>query len=115
MAIEIIARSPKEVLDAILSAIDNGEIEMWEYEDDQCLTYSPPQWRYQAWFAPTIHRQTLRLAIVAPAGRPISVEAYAVYHGRLIEMLLAHFDDCITSIHASALPEHGDQVLGEDD
>ena len=45
---------------------------------------------------------------VIPPKKTVTMEAYAVYHGRFIEMLLAHFDDDFSEAFATA------QASGED-
>lgn len=113
MAIEVITDDATGLLTAIYAGINSREIETWVYEsEDGCFTHAAPQWQYQAWLTPEAEEKILRLSILAPEERPISVEAYAVYHARFTEMLLAHFDNRISHICVSALPERGDDVGG---
>jgi hypothetical protein len=42
---------------------------------------------------------------VIPPSKGVSTEAYAVYHGRFIEMLLAHFEQDFSDASATAMPD----------
>jgi len=84
--------NPQGLLDSICEAIDDGTIETWAYDEegDFSHTTSDGQWVGQAWLHPNVAIGTLIMNIIPP-GDGVSSEAYAIYHGRFIEMLLAHF------------------------
>jgi hypothetical protein len=102
MAIIITTSDPRRMLEAIKKAIREKHVETWAYNDGY-FTHSPAQWRGQAFFKPSIIGEGLILNIIRPRDRNVSSEAYAVYHGRFIEMLLAHFDTIFESARATAL------------
>jgi hypothetical protein len=59
---------------------------------------------------PNLGPNALTLNIVRPSSGSISSEVYAIYHGRFIEMLLAHFDGLFGNANASALAAEGDII-----
>lgn len=103
MAINIQTDNPTALLKAIYSSIDDGTIKTWEYDHDGDFTHAPSQWKYKAWLRPSSENGCLVLNIIWPAGESLSNELYAIYHGRFIEMLLAHFDDSFVEANATAL------------
>jgi hypothetical protein len=52
----------------------------------------------------------LRFGIIKPNDQNISKEMYAIYHGRFIESMLAHFDKKFSYSFATALPDADDAV-----
>ncbi|MBV9719223.1 MAG: hypothetical protein JOZ77_07880 [Candidatus Eremiobacteraeota bacterium] len=110
MAVDVFASQPEKLLAAIRQEIAGGHIRAWTCDDDGDFTHARTQWQKRAWFRPHVLHNQLRFAILAPTDRSLSVELYAIYHARFIEMLLAHFDELIERVSASALPELGDDV-----
>ena len=89
MAVTAATTDAQALLQAINDAISNGKIDTWKSVQSKYLTHSPDQWRGQAFFLPKLQYGALVFNIVPPKGQSISTEIYAIYHGRLIEMLLA--------------------------
>ena len=85
--------APRGLLDQIKRAIDAGKIVTWEYDKDGDFTHVPNQWRCHAWLRPTVSEGTLSFKIIENTKIPLTEETYGVYHGRFVEMLLAHFRD----------------------
>jgi hypothetical protein len=102
MAIFVATGNPTGLLQQIRSAIDSGAVETWKYDKDGDFTHSPPQWKNKAWLRPSLSPGLLRLGILGQENTTLSKEVYAVYHGRFIEMLLAHFDDSFSRAEATA-------------
>ncbi len=92
MAIIITNSNPTELLKKIYKAIDDKKIVTWSYDKDKDFTHETDQWRDLAWFSPQVYPNELRFGILGQKGIKLSTEVYAIYHGRFIEMLLAHFD-----------------------
>jgi hypothetical protein len=114
MAIQVTTDNPQELLDLIYSGIDKGTIETWAYDTDKDFFHNTPdgQWKGKAWLRPTVANGALILNVFPPnAG--VSVVAYAVYHGRFIEMLLSHFDKKFSNAYATALATEEDRVKGK--
>lgn len=98
--------NPAGLLQSIKDDIKAGHIKTWECDKDGDFTHtgSANQWKDKAWLRPSIsaNKDYLQFAIIWPTGKTRDNEVYAVYHGRYIEMVLAHFHKSITN--AQALP-----------
>ena len=102
MAIFVSTSNPSGLLSQVKAAIDSGEIETWEYDNDGDFTHTPPQWKGKAWLRPSLSPGVLSLGILPQQSVTLGKEVYAVYHGRFIEMLMAHFDDSFSQAQATA-------------
>jgi hypothetical protein len=109
MAITVTTPGPQALLAAILKAITERHVETWSYKDGY-FTHTPDQWRHRAFLKPITTGTSLVLNIVRPQGENISSEVYAVYHGRFIEMILAHFEAMFDTARATAAVSQGDLV-----
>lgn len=103
MAIRVNTNDPQGLLDAINEGIEQGHIKTWQYDVDGDFTHTPQQFVNRAWMRPYVRQGSLWFGIVRTAQTKITVEIYAIYHGRFIEMLLAHFDSKFTNVSASPL------------
>lgn len=83
--------APRGLLASIRQAIDKGHVKTWTYDSDGDFTHTPTQWSHKAWLRPTISSNGLTLEILNNKNVPFTTEIYGVYHGRFIEMILAHF------------------------
>ncbi|MDP3493823.1 MAG: hypothetical protein Q8R82_11965 [Hyphomonadaceae bacterium] len=92
MAIIITNANPAELLKEIYKAIDEKKIITWSYDKDKDFTHATAQWENKAWFRSKIYDNELRFGIYGQKNIELTKEIYAIYHGRFIEMLLAHFD-----------------------
>ena len=110
MAVRVQCSDPEALLNRIRRAIRGGAIETWSLDSDGDLTHSAEQWRNKAWFRPKISEELLTFNILTRRGKRMSRTIYGVYHGRLIEMLLVHFDEAFTRATATALAVTGDVV-----
>jgi hypothetical protein len=110
MAVRASSNNPQQLLNEIKAAIRAGTVQTWLLDQDGDLTHSPTQWKNKAWFRPSVELGTLVFKILAQQSVPMTTEVYAVYHGRLIEMLLAHFDQKFTSAVATAQAIVGEYI-----
>jgi hypothetical protein len=110
MAVRAFSGNPQQLLDDIKAAIRAGTIQTWELDTDGDFTHSPPQWKNEAWFRPSVETGQLVFRILGQDSKEMSMETYAVYHGRFIEMLLAHFDGRFTYASATALAISGEYI-----
>jgi hypothetical protein len=112
MAVIVRTENPRELLAAIKKSIDDNDIVTWDYDIDGDFSHTAEQWRRQAWFRPRVDVGNDRIVfnMISPRGKPVTRAAYAVYHGRFIEMLLAHFDRKFTNAFATAMPTSEDRV-----
>lgn len=111
MAIHFQTTTPKKLLSTFKKAIDDGHVVTWSYDSDGDFSHTPEQWNRTAWLVPKIvEQEELVLNIIKPQGLVISRESYAVYHGRVIESMLAYCDELFELARATAMPEDGDKV-----
>jgi hypothetical protein len=110
MAVRAFCNNPQQLLNEIKTAVRAGTVQTWVLDQDGDFTHSPPQWRNKAWFRPSIEGGALVFKILGQQSVSMSSEVYAVYHGRFIEMLLAHFDKKFTQATATALAVVGEYV-----
>lgn len=103
------SNNPHQLLASLKLAICESHITTWA-EINGYFTHTPYQWARKAWFRPSIQGNELRFAIIRPQGGVINREVYAVYHGRFVETMLAHFDYQFNSGYATALAQEPDQV-----
>ncbi len=109
MATYIYTSSPSDLLSAFKKKIRDREIVTW-LEKDGYFTHDTDQWRYQAWFKPSLGNGRLIFNIVNSTGSKVSTVVYGIYHGRIIESMLCHFDKTISSTEATPLPTTGDSI-----
>jgi hypothetical protein len=110
MSVSVATTKPKTLLAAIKKAIDDNKVATWEYDSDGDFTHSPEQWKNKAWLKPKVGDGRLIFGLVGQAKVNTSTEIYALYNCRLIEMLLAHFDDQFTNATATAMPDSNDSI-----
>lgn len=103
------AVNPQRLLDALKEGIRKGHITTWS-EQNGYFTHTPSQWARKAWMLPSIYGSELRFAIVRAQGEPLTKEIYGVYHGRFLEMMLAHFDTQFSTGAATALATSLDRI-----
>ncbi|WP_158935315.1 hypothetical protein [Burkholderia sp. S171] len=106
MTILIRVNNPAALLKAIKNDIDTNKIETWTYDSDGDFCHTPPQWLYKAWLRPTVEAGALRLTLIQNKNQVLTKVVYGVYHGRFIEMLLAHFEDDFSSVETTARQPH---------
>jgi hypothetical protein len=110
MAVLIDCASPKKLLQEFHALIDDGTIKTWPYDTHKDFTHVSDQWKFKAWFRPTIEDGRLVFSIIRPKAKTISTATYAFFHGHLLQTFLDHFDKQFTWLYASALPKKGDLV-----
>lgn len=102
MAVYVFTDDPEGLLSKIKAQIKDGKIDTWTYDGDGDFihTASSGQWKGKAWLRPTPTESKLIFYAVHPKDglmRP----AYAVYHGRFIQMLIQHFPNDFTLVAAT--------------
>lgn len=102
MAIFVNTTQPRKLLEDIKKEINDKKIDTWLYDNDGDFYHVPNQWKFKAWLRPTIEANRLVFGIVGQENVNLSTIAYAVYHGRFIEMLLNHFDNEFNEVYASS-------------
>jgi len=110
MAVRAFTDDPEKLLLALKEAIAEGVIETWQIDSDGDLTHTSAQWGRRAWMRPRVLDDRLLFNIIASKKEAMSKTVYAVYHGRLIQALLTHFDDKIKNVSASGKGTSGDNI-----
>ncbi len=112
MAIIIYTDHPDLLLDKIYEAIENKKADKWVSTSDGHLTYGALLWKNEAFFKPQIwvDDKQLRFGLIKRKDRKhITSKLYAAFHTKLIEMLLARFDNDFRSVTATAARTDPDQ------
>lgn len=101
--------NPSALLASLKRAIDQGHITTWAYDSDGDFTHTPPQWNKKAYMRPVVQQGRLMFKLL---GRTATVtwEVYAVYHGRFIEAMTAHFHEDFTIAASTAKPSTSDNI-----
>lgn len=94
MAILLRTMHPQEIVDAIKTLIDERELTPWEYDEDGDM-YIPNVF---VWIHPQVLPNRLDFYVVGRNDMDMSLEEYAVVHGKFIEMLLLHFPEVSKNI-----------------
>lgn len=110
MAVRAFTDNPQALLSALKKAIADGTITTWRIDSDGDLTHTAEQWARRAWMRPKILEDRLLFNIIASKGEKMSKTVYGVYHGRLIQTLLIHFDRKMKTVSATALETSGDTI-----
>jgi len=110
MAVRAFTDDPEELLFALKKAISDGVIQTWRVDSDGDLTHASAQWGGRAWMRPKILEDRLVFNIIASKKEKMSKTVYGVYHGRLIQTLLVHFDNKMKTVSATALSTTGDNI-----
>lgn len=109
MAISVSTHDPKELLEKLKKAVSDGDVTTWKVDSDGHFEYVADQYAGKAWFAPTVLDGMLVFGLVGEAGVTMKKTIYGVYHGRFVQMLLTHFDDCFSGATVTALGNHFDR------
>ncbi len=110
MAVRAFTDDPEGLLGALKKAIAEGAIETWRIDSDGDLTHTAAQWAGRAWMRPKVLEDRLLFNIIASKKEKMSKTIYGVYHGRLIQTLLTHFDEKMKIVSATALGTPGDNI-----
>jgi hypothetical protein len=95
MSVFVPCSAPRKLVTDIYSLILQNKIRTWEVDADGDLTHSPPQYRNKAWMRPHPEANRLVFRLFGQNGVLMKKYLYGIYHGRLIEELLNHFDEVI--------------------
>lgn len=110
MALIVKTSNPTELLIEIKKTIDTLGIQTWTYDSEGDFTHVPDQWKNKAWMRPHIYPGELHFGFLGNTKVKTTKLIYAVFHGRLAEMLLNHFDEKFSKIEATAMPTTIDKI-----
>lgn len=84
-----------DLVTRINELIQSAKIDTWSKDSEGDYTHIG-QWQNKAWFKPYDNdEEKIIFGIIGRKDERMTKETYAVYHGRFVEMLLAHFDNFI--------------------
>jgi hypothetical protein len=111
MALTLITQTPNKLLGDLKKAIDGGHIKTWSYNTNGDFTHTPDQWKDEALMRPVVtDGQKLTFNFLRRRADKTSMELYAIYHGRLAESFLAHFDTMFDDARITALATGSDRM-----
>ncbi|PZM12482.1 hypothetical protein [Rhizobium tubonense] len=110
MAVRAFTENPEALLSAIKRSITDGRVTAWKLDEDGDLTLTTETFLNQAWMRPRVLSDRLLFNIIGKKNKEMSSSVYAVYHARLIQMLLTYFDTRFKTTSATALPTSGDNI-----
>lgn len=113
MSIYVKSSNPQKLINDINEKIANSGIDTWSVDKDGDYTHTAEQWKNHAWIHPIIETGRVVFAIWGRVNVNLSVVDYAIYHGRFVEMLLAHFDRQCENIEVSSLATGYDRIKAE--
>lgn len=111
MAVIVMTTKPRGFVASICHVIDEGHIDTWTYENHEdkiYFTHSAQQWNRRAYLRPNEGRGLVTFNVIKPKSKPVSRFVFAIYEGRFIEMLVAHFPTSFTLAAATPNPVDGD-------
>ena len=110
MAVRAFTDRPEALLSAIKNGIAEGRVVGWKIDQDGDLTLTSEDFANQAWMRPKVISDRLLFNILGRKSEKMSRRLYAVYHARLVQMLLTYFDTRLTRATATAAPTSGDNL-----
>ena len=108
MAVIVRTSKPRALLNTMRNACRSSAVEGWSCDEDGDFTRSSED--MMAWMRPRVASDRITFSMIGPKGKKVSTTAYAVYHARLIELLLYEYDKYFDSARATAMPTSGDSM-----
>ena len=110
MAIYVKTSTPRALVQKINQDIHENKIQTWTVDKDGDYTHAPEQWRNRAWIRPHIEEGRVVFGALCRKDANMTVNEYAVFHGRFVEMLLDNFDHMCMSIEVTPLGTKYDSI-----
>lgn len=102
MAILIRTKHAQSVLNRLKEQINNNQIPAWACDSDGDFMFIDAP--VVAWMRPVVGSNRLDFYIVGRKDMEISIEEYALFHSRFVEMLLTYFSqECTYMLVTSPL------------
>ena len=89
MAILIRTKHAQSIICRLKEQINNNQIPSWAYDDDG--DFMSMDGSVVAWMRPVVKSNRLDFYVIGRKDMEISIEEYAVFHSRFVEMLLTYF------------------------
>ena len=99
MMIKAVSGDPAGLLASIKRDIAQV-VRTWLCDLEGDFSHEPAQFQNRAWLRPHIEAGVLRFSLIGPSGESMTMPLAGIYVGRFIEMLTAHFSNCISRIDA---------------
>ena len=90
MAVIVYSSNPEGLLKRIEKDIRDGTIRTWAIQKHG-ITHLADQWAERGWFVPSITKDALRFELNLLKNEEMVNYVLGVYHGRLIQMIMAHY------------------------
>lgn len=116
MAIRVRFKQKENILEEIRELIYSEKVRKWSIDSDDDLTLLIPEWHCKAWMRIKPIKNDPKcvvFGIVTSQLYPLTKSIYAIYHSRLAELLLTHFDTDIETMEISALLVKGEDEFAE--
>jgi hypothetical protein len=107
MALTITTADAEALRKDILERLDRLAVEGWE-SDGESFTLTDPEWGGKAWVRAFSEPGRLVLGLVPAEGGVMAGGLYAAYHGRLVELLLQHFRELVSSVQVTGAVTYPD-------
>jgi hypothetical protein len=111
LMISIYAAQPGALLQNLKKAARQQRISPWECDSEGDFTPTRAKERQKAWLRPSAGGNVLNFSFLGPQDVVLEKGVYAFYHGRFLEMLVAHFADQFAEASITAQPEGSDRFL----
>lgn len=107
MAILIRTNHAQSIVYRLKEQINNNLNMAWAYDEEGDFMYKDG--KLAAWMRPVVGTNRLDFYVVGRKDTEISVQEYAVFHGRFVEMLLTYFPrECTYMIVTSPFVNEND-------
>lgn len=111
MAIIIQTKKPHEFVEKLKNLVQGGEITTWICDSDGDFTLSNEMWKDKAWFHPRFEEDgSLIFNIWGRKDSNMSKLTYAVYHGRMVKLILKKLDEDCSMISVTSLAHKYDHI-----
>ena len=110
MALIVKTSRAQELLNKMRSDCREDPVQGWICDEDGDFTRTTESMK--VWMRPKTTTSQLTFYVLGPKGRAISTVAYAIYHSKMINLLLTKHDKLFDSARATAMPMSGD-IIGK--
>ena len=108
--ISLVSSDPTKLLTTFKKLIDDKKVVTWSYDKDGDFSHTPEQWKEFGWLRPSVGNGQLTLRFLGKQNKTTTWEAWAVYHGRFVESMMAHCNTLYTEASVPPKPSNQDTV-----
>lgn len=110
MSVIVKTSTPNALMRSLKEDITDGVHAGWEVDSDGDLTLSSAPAGNRAWLRPRIGEGQVVFNVLSAQNERMSSQTYAMYHSKLVHLLLLHYDERFESASCSALPTKKDSI-----